>query len=162
MATQASGPNTPILSGKTVGEKRLTFQALLANELDAPYTLAAFEEFLRVREHSEENLEFLNAIKAYRATGGPWDSAEAKAAVATIVQTYVNPGSPKEVNCPNIVRKKLLEDVQAAGMTDPDVFTAAENKTLELMRLSSFPHFVRWIEGKANSPQDRVQGAGAQ
>ncbi|KAI9164382.1 hypothetical protein H9P43_008221 [Blastocladiella emersonii ATCC 22665] len=158
-----SSSSTPTLSSKLSGDKARNFLALLANELEPPYTLAAFEEFLRTREHSEENLEFLDAVKSYRTAAYAPDSADAKNAILQIIQTFVIPGAPKEVNCPNVIRKKLLEDVQQKGVTDPAVFAPAEAKTLELMRLSSFPHFCRFVEGKqGTSPSVDQRPAGHQ
>ncbi|ORZ38420.1 hypothetical protein BCR44DRAFT_1429199 [Catenaria anguillulae PL171] len=81
----------------------------------------------------------------------------------TIVETYLLPGSPKEVNCPNLIRKKVVEDVQTGGQCDSETFAPVEAKILELMRLSSFPHFVRFVEGKQMSPSDaRPTSQGAQ
>ncbi|KAJ3364309.1 hypothetical protein GGF32_002281 [Allomyces javanicus] len=169
MSTAAStSPNHALaLAGKSSADRKLNLASILANETSSPYSLADFEDFLRTREHSEENLDFLKAATAYRseATANAWTMSThaepMKQAMLAVVQRFVVPGAPQEINCPNIVRKRFLDEVQSKGNYAPELLAPIEDKIFELMRLSSFPHFVRHVEqtmqlAQANAQQGTV------
>ncbi|KAJ1513724.1 Regulator of G-protein signaling 5 [Coelomomyces lativittatus] len=126
-------------------DQRITFSALMKGELNGPLTLANFENFLRTKEHSEENLEFLRAAEKYRKSHSEIIS-KLKEDLKNLISVYLETGAPHEINCPNKVRAKVLNDFKNEGQWDPSILEPVEEKIFELMRLSSFPHFLRHVE----------------
>lgn len=118
-----------------------TLQSLLNNELSPPLTSDAFLEYLKTKEHSEENYEFLQAAKEYR-------SKQSGEKLHFIVNEFIKPGAPKELNCTDKVRKKLLDDVLVKKDNDPRVLNDLEELILDLMRHSSLPQFLSYMKNK--------------
>jgi len=76
------------------------------------------------------------------------DDKEAKIAALkddldTILTLYLTPGSNKEVNIPDSVRKRIMLEVREKKILHPDVLKPAAEHILALMKLSSFPNFVK-------------------
>ncbi|KAI9138185.1 hypothetical protein BKA69DRAFT_817494 [Paraphysoderma sedebokerense] len=156
--------------------KKLTLQALLRGETKMPYSLGEFENFLKTVEHSEENLEFLRIMEQYKKLvqkiapictesfltpnalneminnidntppGIRPAIVELTALAQSILVNYFTPGGPKELNIAFNIKQGILNGVQVKRNYHPDVFKVAIDKTLELMRLSSFPHFIRYVD----------------
>ncbi|KAJ3409721.1 hypothetical protein HDV05_004295 [Chytridiales sp. JEL 0842] len=60
-----------------------------------------------------------------------------------ILDTYFTPGTPKELNVPDKIRKKLIADIETDNVLHPEVLRDAVDNVCTMMRLSSFPSFYR-------------------
>ncbi|KAI9141563.1 RGS domain-containing protein [Paraphysoderma sedebokerense] len=66
-----------------------------------------------------------------------------KAECERIISTYFSAGSTKELNLSFTIKKNAIEAISTKKNYHPDVFKPAVDKVLELMKMSSFPHFIR-------------------
>lgn len=102
-----------------------TFMAVLAD----PEGRIMFRDHLR-KEFNEEALEFLNDVEQYKNKPKTADS---------IYISYIPGGSPKELNLPGSVRKKVDEQYHKG---DKDAFEDAYNHVKVSLGEDSFSRFV--------------------
>lgn len=110
-----------------------TLEAILADEIG----LNLFSRHL-MREFSTENIEFWKEIEQYRLTL----EAELADLADTLVELYVNEGSPHQVNLPFNVRKQVEGDVKAKNITLA-TFDKAQHEILLLMKKDSLARFKK-------------------
>ncbi|KAH8549610.1 RGS domain-containing protein [Umbelopsis sp. PMI_123] len=68
-----------------------------------------------------------------------------------IIDTYLSPNSPQEINIHCEMRQAILEQWQTHGCYHPAIFNSARNSILELMRVNSF---IPWVSSiKQSLPQ---------
>ncbi|KAL7748797.1 hypothetical protein RI367_005710 [Sorochytrium milnesiophthora] len=172
-AVSASPATSPVMGSKA-GLPRmpdgqiLSLAVIMANKAKSPYSLAEFTTFLRSREHSDENLDFIQALAEYtqlyqlhqdecRDNKTLLDERVAGEAENLINQFFLET-SKRELNCVGKTRATVVEEVMTKKNYHPSVFDMARNKILELMRTSSLPHFVRYVneankDGRGGSAQ---------
>ncbi|KAI9744742.1 MAG: hypothetical protein M1818_001667 [Claussenomyces sp. TS43310] len=116
---------------------------VLAGQSCAPWSRPAFQEFLS-RQYCSEVLDFTVAVSEYRRVfelkvflGHPKQRAE-NAAVAyglwqQMMDAYIRPNAPREINIPGTVRTQLLAQRDPGNPPSPDLLQAAYNLMMELM-----------------------------
>jgi hypothetical protein len=138
-------------------DRQYTLMAIINNEYQCPRSLSDFEHFLSNKEHSEENLEFLLAVKefsAYCATlSNPTDPAAPGYAdclkrAKQVADKFLVAGAAKEINCPNAIRKKVIAEL-SEGKCNSAIFAETVEKQMYLMQQSSYPHFLRDVDARA-------------
>ncbi|GLE00226.1 hypothetical protein PINS_up008953 [Pythium insidiosum] len=100
-----------------------------------------FQTFLEA-EHSDENFTFCLDVQTFRGAvrGERYELA------TYIMQRYIVPGSPKEVNLPATIRDTLIAALKALTPTDevPTTFyDTANDEIMRLMTKDSFPRFKK-------------------
>jgi hypothetical protein len=83
--------------------------------------------------------------------------AQLKEQICGILDTYFTPGTQKELNVPDKIRKKLVKDVKELGLLHPDVFLDAVDNVCTMMRLSSFPNFYRAAQASLAAPTAKTK-----
>jgi hypothetical protein len=63
-----------------------------------------------------------------------------------IIDTYLSPNSPQEINIHYDMRQSILEQWQSHGCYHPAIFDSARKSILELMRVNSFIPWVSQIK----------------
>jgi Regulator of G protein signaling domain len=143
---QPSGPYCPPIP---------TLQEILTNRSPPPWTLAAFTAYL-AQNHCLENLQFIKAAERYRkqhiaiaeelmAKPPRPESTAARALRAQWLQlldAYVRPNAPREVNLPANVRDALLIMPIDAAPPNPSILDPAIQRILELMNESILLSFI--------------------
>ncbi|KAG4093758.1 regulator of G protein signaling superfamily [Neocallimastix lanati (nom. inval.)] len=71
-----------------------------------------------------------------------------------ISRSYIETGSPKEINLPQAVRKRLIQNVSDCNNLHPDILSPAMNKAFEMMRMESYPRFLRAILSGQYVPEE--------
>lgn len=132
---------------KEHSEENLEFWQSLVN-----YRKKALPYFARrTRQNSRSNIadgaSSMASISSIQSSQGPEDLAPdvmetLKAELEIIVTLFLTPGSSKEVNLGDAVRKKVVRNIVERKICHPDVFKQAAEKIFELMRLDSFNRFV--------------------
>jgi hypothetical protein len=112
--------------------RRVTLLQVLTGEVQSP-SMNDLRRFL-IKEHSEENLEFYEAVKGYKDKFGPVFDSEAGVAALSpqalsaiklecqhILDTYLKAESPREVNIDMTHRVPIYKAV-SASIYDPKIF----------------------------------------
>ncbi|KAG1456642.1 hypothetical protein G6F56_006783 [Rhizopus delemar] len=94
----------------------------------------AFATYLQ-RSYCIENLEFWLATQEYK------ECANDRLRCEKMIEAYIQPNSPQEINIPCDIRQSILE-FYSRGYFHPNIFHAAAEAVLELMRVNSF---VPWL-----------------
>ncbi|KAJ3123254.1 hypothetical protein HK100_011679 [Physocladia obscura] len=146
------------------GEPKLkpTVQQVLNDQLPPPLSLNDFHEFLK-REHSEENIEFYLAFKKYekncehvprelleniesRKTDALGDFAlklqQLKHENSEIIAKFFTLHGEYELNVPIVLKAPLLNE-SSKNNIHPDIYEGVLANVLTMLRLSSFPNFVK-------------------
>ncbi|EXJ81991.1 hypothetical protein A1O1_08059 [Capronia coronata CBS 617.96] len=138
---------------------RPTLDDVLANKAPSPYTLAAFTAFLS-QQHCLETLEFTTEAKKY---ADKFDEASASLAGmpitvdaqegweliqdwTRILDIYVKPGAPREINLPAEERDDLLEQAYELRPPPPEALDAAVKRMYDLMSESIFIPFCNSLQ----------------
>lgn len=141
-----SGPSCP---------QRPVLDDILANIAPPPYTLSAFTAYLS-QNHCLETLEFTTDAKRYQESydqiaaqmaGMPLtaDSEETehlRMLWQRMLDAYVIPGAPREINLPSEVRDELLDYPHEALAPPPEILDATVKRIHELMEESIFMPFL--------------------
>ncbi|TPX78524.1 hypothetical protein CcCBS67573_g00238 [Chytriomyces confervae] len=167
MMRLSSFPNfCKIASVKGAPKLRPTVLQALDDMLPPPMSRQDFRDFL-CREHSEENFEFYIKLRSYeklcknipddllRNSNEVPNNTEdvekleaAKTACKELMQTFVAEDGEFELNIPIKVKRPLTENVNSNFNIHPDVFQDAFVVVLTMLRLSSFPSFVKEVAKK--------------
>ena len=128
-----------------------TLAEVLENTSPAPWTLAAFMAYLS-QNHCLETLEFTMDAQRYKTA---YDQTKARAGHSTdgndhlcslwekLVQAYLVPCAPREINIPSYVRERLL-DLQPSQMPPrPEELAEAVDAVEDLMNNSVFLPFLQ-------------------
>lgn len=138
---------------------RPTLEDVLANRAPSPYTLAAYTAFLS-QQHCLETLEFTTEAKRY---ADKYDEACASLAgmpitVDTqegweliqdwirILDIYVKPGAPREINLPAEERDDLVDQPYELRPPRPESLDAAVKRMYDLMSESIFIPFCNSLQ----------------
>ncbi|KAL2430558.1 hypothetical protein ABEF95_010986 [Exophiala dermatitidis] len=138
---------------------RPTLEDVLANKAPSPYTLAAYTAFLS-QQHCLETLEFTTEAKKY---ADKFDEASASLAgmpitVDTqegwdliqdwirILDIYVKPGAPREINLPAEERDDLIEQPYELRPPRPEKLDPAVKRMYDLMSDSIFIPFCNSLQ----------------
>ena len=100
---------------------------------------AAFESQL-AKEFSDENLQFWQATRSFKAL----PAAERDARARAIAAEYVQDESTKQVNLPSKIRLDLLKYIKAGASDTPpdiDIFDPAAEEIFKLMEKDTFARF---------------------
>ncbi|KIV88417.1 hypothetical protein PV10_08103 [Exophiala mesophila] len=138
---------------------RPTLEDVLNNNAPSPYTLAAYTAFLS-QQHCLETLEFTTEAKKYTEK---YDLASAQlAGMPLTVDTdegfdliqdwnrmldiYVKPGAPREINLPAEERDELVECPYELRPPQPEVLEPAVRRMYDLMSDSIFIPFCNSLK----------------
>ena len=163
MSTEGSSRSRPISvtssrAGMLSPVPRPTLDDVLNGRAPAPYTLAAFTAFLS-EQHCLETLEFTVESKKYQEK---FDEASASLAgmpltVDTdegfelqqewlrILDVYVKPGAPREINLPAIERDTLVDLPYQMRPPDPETLQPSIKRMRDLMGESIFIPFCERV-----------------
>lgn len=134
---------------------RPTLKEVLANAAPAPYTLSAFMAYLS-QNHCLETLEFTLEAKRYRETYENIVAESGEAALATndpeiqharmlwqrLLEAYIFPGAPREINLSSEVRDALLQHADVTTPPAPETLDSAVKRMHDLMEESIFLPFL--------------------
>ncbi|KAK6499621.1 hypothetical protein TWF481_009986 [Arthrobotrys musiformis] len=138
--------------------RRPTLAEVLANKASPPYTLSAFMAYLS-QNHCLETLEFTMDAKRYRkhyqsmtsSPGGspitPSDEScqYVKMLWQRLMDAYIQPNGPREVNVPGTIRDELLSLPTTYLPPHPDSLDSAVNIIHELMEESILMPFLNSV-----------------
>ncbi|KAF2420582.1 regulator of G protein signaling superfamily [Tothia fuscella] len=142
----ATGPYCP---------RRPNLSAILNNTSPSPWTLSAFMAYLS-QNHCLETLEFTMDASRYRkhynkmasrSTGGQLVAGSEECAYvqslwSKLLEAYIVPNGPREVNIPSEVRDSLIQQSNADIPPRPDSLDIAVQKVYELMEESVLVPFL--------------------
>ncbi|KAF3929849.1 hypothetical protein ABW19_dt0202090 [Dactylella cylindrospora] len=145
--------------------RRPTLAEVLANKASPPYTLSAFMAYLS-QNHCLETLEFTMDAKRYRKhyqsmTSSPGGSPATpsdescqyvKMLWQRLMDAYIQPNGPREVNVPGNIRDELLQLPMSYLPPHPDNLDPAVNIIHELMEESILLPFLNSV-GSEFKPQ---------
>ncbi|EFW20053.1 hypothetical protein D8B26_003484 [Coccidioides posadasii str. Silveira] len=144
------GPSRPLsISVPGNQHSRPTLDDVLADRAPPPYTLSAFTAYLS-QNHCLETLEFTKDAERYRTyyhRPERNDTAETHAQRLRvywnrIINAYIVPGAPREINLPSTVRDGLLSHSHSPRPPNPDVLQGAVRRMRDLMDESIFLPFL--------------------
>lgn len=120
----------------------------------APYPLSGFYDY--TKEHlCEENVDFYRDAEEY--VGDPNLSERNR-----IVQTYIEPGSLREVNIQSTQRYNILERSKTESEPTDDIFAEAQTEILNLLRDGPYNKFMQKVKREnlntAMAKQARFRG----
>ena len=161
MSTEEHIPSRPLSlahSDKATGclPSRLpTLQEILSNSAPQPYTLSAFTAYLS-QNHCLENLEFIKEADRYRVKYDEMMSGSPEPAFSDdyrecedvrnlwnrVLQTYVVPNTPREINIPSEVRDALVALPNVTTPPHPEVLEPAVKAVSDLMNDSILMAFI--------------------
>ncbi|XP_016349508.1 regulator of G-protein signaling 18-like [Sinocyclocheilus anshuiensis] len=104
--------------------------------LESRVGVTVFEAFLR-SEFSEENLQFYSACEQYSQSSNKF-SLQRRAKI--IIETYIQPGAPREVNLDNKTRELTLELLKAPSHT---ALSHAQRRIYCLLEMDCYPRFLQ-------------------
>ncbi|KAG0287774.1 hypothetical protein BGZ96_008339 [Linnemannia gamsii] len=161
---------------------RPSLHQILVNQGRGQYNLDNFGAFLQ-SQFCYENLAFWLASRQYKLCAQSlFQSVQASAPMFTlhsdtaihlnqsqsraftdlqikmraILETFVLPSSPHEINLSDAVRCRLLRSV-AMGDYHPQVLEQARESIMDLMKCSSYPMFIETIAAKRTSNAGSAQ-----
>ncbi|KAL9108649.1 MAG: hypothetical protein Q9227_006595 [Pyrenula ochraceoflavens] len=128
---------------------------ILANSAPPPYTLTAFMAFL-AQNHCLETLEFTMDAKRYHEkfdlvaasmagmpiTSDSHEGADLQRDWKRMLDMYVVPGAPREINLPSEDRDELLEFPHAVKAPPPEALQQAMSRMYDLMQESIYLPFI--------------------
>ncbi|RPB28582.1 regulator of G protein signaling superfamily, partial [Terfezia boudieri ATCC MYA-4762] len=134
--------------------RRPTLAEILSNQAPAPYTLSAFMAYLS-QNHCLETLEFTMDASRYRkhfnslhpSNGGSMtpdsDSCQyVRMLWQRLLDAYIAPNGPREVNLPSGIRENLLNIPNQQTPPPPESLDPAVNIIYELMEESVLMPFL--------------------
>lgn len=128
---------------------RPTLDDVLSDRSPPPYTLSAFTAYLS-QNHCLETLEFTKDAERYRTYYQKPERNDTPETHAQrlriywnrIINAYIVPGAPREINLPSTVRDGLLSHSQSSRPPHPDVLQGAVRRIRDLMDESIFLPFL--------------------
>ncbi|ORY36430.1 hypothetical protein BCR33DRAFT_476399 [Rhizoclosmatium globosum] len=124
-------------------------------------SLQDFHNFLK-KEHSEENIEFYTALQEYKrlcleipsevlkhSESSPPNEAIAlslkavKAKLEDMLKIFFNEESQYDLNVPIRLKKPFFHEINVVKNIHPDVFDGILENVLTMLKLSSFPNFMK-------------------
>ena len=145
----ATGPYCP---------RRPTLQEVLANTASPPWTLGAFTQYLS-QNHCLETLEFTTDATRYTShyqtmvekdpltplSPSTQDCEYVKMLWVKLLDAYIAPNAPREVNLPSDVRNRLMSLPHDFTPPDPAELEPAVKIIYELMDESVLVHFLNSV-----------------
>ncbi|KAG0337417.1 hypothetical protein BG000_005450 [Podila horticola] len=89
-----------------------------------------------------ESSSLLNATQGRRF-------ADLQSEMFGLIESFIRPGSPYELNLTDVVRRRLLKTVEEQGDFHPRVLDQAREAILDLMKSTSYPLFLELSEQQA-------------
>lgn len=134
---------------------RPTLDEILNGRSQPPYTLSAFTAYLS-QQHCLETLEFTMAAKQYRDkytkttthfAGRPMRKEHSAVQDLQqdwirILDVYIKPGSPREINLPAEERDDLLDQIYSERPPGPEALEPSVKRMFDLMEDSIFMPFL--------------------
>ncbi|KAJ5367375.1 hypothetical protein N7541_001316 [Penicillium brevicompactum] len=150
---ESSGSRPVSLAGAF--SMRPTLDEVLANVAPPPYTLSAFMAYLS-QNHCLETLEFTMEANRYRESYyalldrlGPSaldsecpESQHMRMLWQRLLNAYIFPGSPREINLSSEVRDALLQHANVTAPPVPETLDSAVKRIHDLMEESIFLPFI--------------------
>lgn len=153
-SSSCSQPTSAAMAQVSYGLRRPTLAEILSNKAPAPYTLSAFMAYLS-QNHCLETLEFTMDASRYRkhfnslnpANGGSMtpdsDSCQyVRMLWQRLLDAYIAPNGPREVNLPCAIRENLLNIPNQQMPPPPESLDQAVNIIYELMEESVLMPFL--------------------
>lgn len=161
MSTEEHIPSRPLSLAQSVNAvgpylPRLpTLQEILSSSAPQPYTLSAFTAYLS-QNHCLENLEFIKEAERYRfkydemmlafselaSSKELGEYKEVRKLWNRVLQTYVIPNTPREINIPSEVRDTLIALPNVTTPPHPDALEPAVKAVSDLMNDSILMGFI--------------------
>lgn len=143
---------------------RPTLDDVLNNKAPAPYTLAAYTAFLS-QQHCLETLEFVTESRKYgdkyyenlaQMCGMPMttdtdDGFELMQDWIRLMDVYVKPGAPREINLPAEERDDLIDESYDPKPPRPETLEPAVNRMRDLMSDSIFIPFCNSVKAVSHA-----------
>lgn len=137
---------------------RPTLDDVLTNRAPSPYTLAAYTAFLS-QQHCLETLEFVTEAKNYTAKYEEFSAASDEALTTEssegfelmqewtrIMDVYLKPGAPREINLPAEERDDLIDEPYEPNPPKPEALNPAVQRMRDLMSDSIFIPFCNSVK----------------
>lgn len=144
--------------------KRPGLADILNSTAPPPWTLSALAAFMS-QNQCLENLEFTTDAQRYRnqykdmVSQAAWPGADAADIVMDpdvvkqlneqwdrMIDAYIRPNAPREVNLQGNVRDELLAHPESSTPRKPELLDVAVKKIYELMEYSILPPFLNSVE----------------
>ena len=146
-----------------VGGRPPTLSDILIDAAAPPYTRTAFMAYLS-QNHCMETLEFTLDSQRYATFYAQLETQESVIREATyrvcalwerLMQVYITPGAPRELNLPAIVRDQLLQVVSRPTPPHPSQLDDAARIVFDLMNDSLLvPFFESVTHAHEHSPNE--------
>lgn len=137
---------------------RPTLDDVLNNRAPSPYTLAAYTAFLS-QQHCLETLEFVTEAKNYTTKYEEFTAASEEPLTTEssegfelmqewtrIMDVYLKPGAPREINLPAEERDDLIEEPYEPNPPKPEALNPAVQRMRDLMSDSIFIPFCNSVK----------------
>lgn len=148
----------------TSSHSRPTLDDVLEGRAPAPYTLAAYTAFLS-QQHCLETLEFVTESKKYadkhdeyiaHYSGMPMTSDtdegfELMQDWTRLMDVYIKPGAPREINLPAEERDDLIDEPYQTRPPKPETLEPAMQRMRDLMSDSIFIPFCNSVRAQTAS-----------
>ena len=142
-----------------------TLQEVLSNTAPPPWTLSAFTAYLS-QNHCLETLEFTMDAQRYKKkydrlvvelAGMPItpemeEGEEVRGLWRKLMNAYIVPNAPREVNLPSVVRDRLLNLPNRSTPPPPEELSVAVNLIYELMDESVLMPFINELFPSRDPP----------
>lgn len=148
----------------TLSHSRPTLDDVLEGRAPAPYTLAAYTAFLS-QQHCLETLEFVTESKKYadkhdeyiaHYSGMPMTSDtdegfELMQDWTRLMDVYIKPGAPREINLPAEERDDLIDEPYQTRPPKPETLEPAMQRMRDLMSDSIFIPFCNSVRAQTSA-----------
>ncbi|RMZ90271.1 hypothetical protein DV736_g2503, partial [Chaetothyriales sp. CBS 134916] len=162
MASEEHSKAVPISTGRKERlhtTARPSLEDVLNNVAPPPYTLAAYTAFLS-QQHCLETLEFVTESRKYRekyrnaatklggteVTTESDDGFELMMDWTRLLDVYVKPGAPREINLPAEERDDLVEQPYEPKLPPPEALNPSVKRMYDLMSDSIFIPFCNSLK----------------
>ncbi|KAF9293744.1 hypothetical protein BGZ74_011579 [Mortierella antarctica] len=141
-----------------------SIQQILLDQGPGHYTLNNFAVFLQT-QFCSENLAFWLASRQYKPALPEFNLHLESSSLLNenqcrrfvdlqnemfgLIESFIRPGSPYELNLTDVVRRRLLKTVEDQGDFHPRVLDQAREAILDLMKSTSYPLFLELSEQQA-------------
>jgi len=154
MDKSAVGVAGALEDGTYVSDSAPAIDDLLFDLRQPPFTFDDFRSFM-VREMAEENIDYWQATEAFRQTFGKVRAPKivrlaknmnAEGTVRGIIDEYVSPNAPREINLPYEMRNQIVQNQTGVNVT---VFDESQEEVKKLMEVNSYSRFLA-VSSKQN------------
>lgn len=136
-------------ASSTSSKKLPSLDDILANDAPFPYNLSAFVDFLS-QNHCLETVEFTMDVARYAAFYFSPEASKEKLLLMwnKVVDTYIRPDGPKELNLTCEVKKQLTtlsQEAQAGEPPEPENLEKSVEMVKDMMKENAYQPFIASI-----------------